>query len=98
VRTICEPLGARPTLHRAAVLAAWLDDPRAPVPVHSAGLSAREAEVLRLVAAGRTNRDIADALFLSEHTVRSHVRAILTKTNTANRTEAAIFAREHDLV
>ena len=53
--------------------------------------------MLRLVADGRTNRDIANTLFLSEHTVRSHVRSILTKTQTDNRTGAALFAREHDL-
>jgi DNA-binding NarL/FixJ family response regulator len=65
--------------------------------VFPAGLSAREVEVLRLVAAGRTNRDIADALFLSEHTVRVHVRNILTKSDTDNRTAAAAFARQHGL-
>jgi DNA-binding NarL/FixJ family response regulator len=50
-----------------------------------------------LVAAGLTNRDIAEILFLSEHTVRSHVRSILTKTQTENRTAAALFAHEHNL-
>jgi DNA-binding CsgD family transcriptional regulator len=95
-RAICAPLGAHPALARAAALAARLG-PMA-IPAYPAGLSAREVEVLRLVAQGRSNRDIADALFLSEHTVRVHVRNILTKTNTDNRTQAAAFARECDIV
>ena len=96
-RAICTPLGAKPALARADALltrlAAIKDSPSA----HPAGLSAREVEVLRLIVAGQTNRGIADALFLSEHTVRVHVRNILTKTDTANRTEAAAFALRHDL-
>ena len=65
---------------------------------YPAGLSHREVEVLRLVAAGRGNREIAEALFVSHNTVANHVRSILTKTNTANRTEAAAFAVQHALV
>lgn len=68
-----------------------------PPPASPGGLSAREMDVLLLLAEGRTNRDIAAALFLSEHTVRTHVRGILTKTGTANRTEAAIVARKRGL-
>jgi len=97
VRTICTPLGAKPALARADALSARLATIKQPPPMYPAGLSAREIEVLRLVVAGRTNRDIAEALFLSEHTVRVHVRNILTKTDTANRTEAAAFALRHDL-
>ena len=65
---------------------------------YPAGLSQREVEVLRLVAAGRGNREIAEALFVSHNTVANHVRSILTKTNTANRAEAAAFAVQHALV
>jgi DNA-binding CsgD family transcriptional regulator len=64
---------------------------------YPAGLSAREVEVLRLVAAGKGNREIGEQLFVSPNTVANHVRSILTKTNTANRTEAAAFAVRHDL-
>jgi DNA-binding CsgD family transcriptional regulator len=96
-RAICTPLEARPALARADALAALLDELPAVAPAYPAGLSAREVDVLRLVAEGRTNRDIADVLFLSEHTIRSHVRSILTKTRTDNRTGAALFAREHGL-
>jgi len=61
-------------------------------PRHPAGLSSREMQVLDLVAAGKGNREIAERLFVSPNTVANHVRSILTKTNTANRTEAAAFA------
>jgi len=97
IRGICEPLEARPALSRAVALATQLDALRDAEPISPAGLSTREVEVLRLVAAGHTNRDIAERLFLSEHTVRSHVRSILTKTQTDNRTAAALFAHEYNL-
>jgi DNA-binding CsgD family transcriptional regulator len=61
-------------------------------------LTARERTVLRLVADGRTNRQIGDALHLSQHTVANHLRAILLKTGSANRTEAAMYAQRHGLL
>jgi class 3 adenylate cyclase/DNA-binding CsgD family transcriptional regulator len=61
-------------------------------------LSQREVEVLRLLAAGKSNRDIAEALYISLNTVATHVRNILTKTGTANRTEAAAYAMRHGLL
>jgi DNA-binding CsgD family transcriptional regulator len=66
-------------------------------PVCPAGLSAREAQVLRLVASGLGNREIATRLFLSPNTVANHIRAILAKTESANRTEAAAFAIRNGL-
>jgi DNA-binding NarL/FixJ family response regulator len=78
-------------------MASRLPGASAPTPAVPAGLSPREVEVLRLVAAGWTNRAIASALFLSERTVQVHVRNILTKTRTENRTMAAAFARDHHL-
>jgi predicted ATPase/DNA-binding CsgD family transcriptional regulator len=62
-----------------------------------AGLSERELEVLRLVARGATNREIAEALFLSEKTVARHLTHIYTKTGVDNRTGAAAFALRHNL-
>jgi DNA-binding CsgD family transcriptional regulator len=62
------------------------------------GLSQREVEVLRLIAAGKSNREIADTLFISSNTVANHVRNILTKTTAANRTEAAAFAIHQGLL
>ena len=71
---------------------------RAGKPVIPAGLSKREVEVLRLVAAGMTNGRIADELFISTHTVIRHVSNIMSKTETASRTEAGLFAERNDLL
>lgn len=62
-----------------------------------AGLSEREAEVLRLVASGTTNREIAEILFISERTVHRHVSNIFVKLGVTSRAAAAAFAVEHDL-
>ena len=56
------------------------------------GLTQREVEVIGLVAAGRMDREMAEDLFISVNTVRDHVRRILNKTDSANRTEAAAYA------
>jgi DNA-binding NarL/FixJ family response regulator len=61
------------------------------------GLSAREVEVLRLVAAGKSNPQIADELMISLNTVQRHVSNILAKTGLANRTEAASYATRNGL-
>ncbi len=63
-----------------------------------AGLTARECDVLRLVALGRTNLQIAGELYISPHTVSHHLRGIFAKTMTTNRTEASAFAHGHQLV
>jgi DNA-binding NarL/FixJ family response regulator len=62
------------------------------------GLTVREAEVLRLVAAGRSNREIAAALVISEHTVARHIQKIFAKLGVSSRTAASAFAFEHDLL
>jgi DNA-binding CsgD family transcriptional regulator/tetratricopeptide (TPR) repeat protein len=61
-------------------------------------LSWREVDILRLVALGRSNREIGEELSISGHTVANHVRSILRKTGAANRTEAAGYAYRHALV
>ena len=61
-------------------------------------LSAREVQVLRLVAQGATNPIIADELEISRATVARHIAAILAKTGLANRTEAATLASQHGLL
>jgi DNA-binding CsgD family transcriptional regulator len=50
------------------------------------------------VADGLSNREIGSALFISEHTAANHIRSILRKTNSSNRTEAASYAYRHGLV
>ncbi|HEY6332398.1 MAG TPA: response regulator transcription factor [Blastocatellia bacterium] len=61
-------------------------------------LSKREIEVLRLVADGQSNAAIAEALFISEKTVKSHVSSILSKLNLTDRTQAAVYAWRSGLV
>jgi len=62
------------------------------------GLSQREADVLRLLAQGASNRDIADQLVLAEGTVKNHVSNILMKLHAANRTQAVSLARQRGLI
>jgi DNA-binding CsgD family transcriptional regulator len=80
----------------ASVPSTWGDDERASGETED-HLSQRELEVLRLLAAGKSNQQIADALVISLNTARKHVANILDKTGTANRTEAGAWAREHGL-
>jgi pimeloyl-ACP methyl ester carboxylesterase/DNA-binding CsgD family transcriptional regulator len=61
------------------------------------GLSGREMEILRLVAAGRRNQEIADELVISLNTVRRHVSNIFDKTGVTNRAQAAVYAKEHGI-
>ncbi len=71
------------------------------VPATGAGLpddlSPREAQVLELVARGLSNREIGAELSISEHTAANHIRSILRKTESSNRTEAASYAHRHGL-
>lgn len=67
-------------------------------PAYPAGLSERETQVIRLVARGHSDRQVADALYLSPRTVNAHVRNMLTKTERANRTELSVWAVEQGLV
>jgi len=83
---LAERIGMPTLLARAHALSA---PPSASLPD---GLSAREIGVLRLVAQGRSNREIGAELYISEHTVANHIRGILRKTTCANRTEATAYA------
>lgn len=88
--TTLRELGARPA---AAEVEALLEPTALP-----AGLTEREAEVLRLVASGRSNAQIASDLVLSEKTVARHLSNIFVKLNVGSRTAATAFAFEHHLV
>ena len=91
-RLVLEGLAAGPDVARVESLTA-----RAPSRAGS-GLTAREVEVLRMVATGRTNRAIAGELFLSEKTVARHLSNIFTKLGLSSRAAATAYAYEHDLV
>jgi len=74
------------------------EEPPSRSPFFPAGLSAREVEVLRLVANGLTNAQVARKLFISPRTVNTHLTSAYRKTRSATRVEAARFAQEHDLL
>ncbi|MGM1058594.1 response regulator [Saccharothrix sp. Mg75] len=80
----------------AARLASALT-PVTPGGVAPHGLTDREVEVLRLVAAGSTNREIARRLHLGEGTVKNHVSRILTRLGLRDRTQAAVYARDRGI-
>jgi DNA-binding CsgD family transcriptional regulator len=91
-RGVFAGLGATPAL-------TWLDSLTGQaVQADDHGLTARELEVLRLVAAGKTNREIASALVISERTVARHLQNIYAKLRVSSRTAASAFAFEHELV
>lgn len=91
-RWIFQQLGARPDLTRVEALS------RALTPAPAGGLSAREMQVLRLVARGKTNREIASALFISERTVERHLSNIFNKLDLTSRSAATAYAYEHQLL
>jgi DNA-binding CsgD family transcriptional regulator/tetratricopeptide (TPR) repeat protein len=92
--TLAEHVGMPTLLERARALGARIDRERTPPDE----LSWREVDILRLVALGRSNREIGEELCISGHTVANHVRSILRKTGAANRTEAAGYAYRNALV
>jgi DNA-binding NarL/FixJ family response regulator len=91
---------ARETFERldAAPDLARIDRLEGSSPPDAHGLSPRELEVLRLVAAGKTNREIASTLVVSEHTVARHLQNIFAKLGVTSRTAATAFAFQHELV
>jgi DNA-binding CsgD family transcriptional regulator/tetratricopeptide (TPR) repeat protein len=91
-RHVFKQLGAAPYLARVNALT------RQPHARPLGGLTARQVEVLRCVAAGKTNRAIAIQLCLSEKTVARHISDIFTKLNLSSRAAATAYAYEHDLV
>jgi DNA-binding NarL/FixJ family response regulator len=89
------PVLTRRLIERFASQRLRTDDPRT---LLLASLTEREAEILQLVASGRSNQEIADGLFVSLHTVKTHVGSVLTKINARDRTQAVVFAYETGFV
>jgi DNA-binding NarL/FixJ family response regulator len=81
-----------------AVLAAAGHPAKRPRTTWPAGLTEREVDVLRLVAAAQPNKEIASVLFISDETVKNHVRHIYEKIGRSTRAGAALFAMENDLI
>jgi ATP/maltotriose-dependent transcriptional regulator MalT len=102
-RAVFDDLGAAPDLERVRALAGAPHVPAQETPrpgdrpEAAGGLTARELEVLRLVASGRTNRAIAQELVLSEKTVARHLSNIFTKLGVSSRAAATAYAYRHDL-
>ena len=92
-RAVFDRLGAEPDLKALRDVSGISTTERQP-----GGLTAREIEVLQLVASGKTNRTIATELFLSGKTVARHVANIFTKLNVSSRAAATAYAYEHDLM
>ncbi|MCH8800464.1 MAG: AAA family ATPase [Chloroflexi bacterium] len=94
---ISTELGMKPLMSRITGLQEQAGSEPADSPNYPNGLTGREVGVLRLISGGKTNREIADELFISVKTVNNHVTNILTKTNSANRAEAATYAAAHGI-
>jgi DNA-binding NarL/FixJ family response regulator len=75
-----------------------LAQPPTATPVGLEGLTPRQIEVLRLVARGMTNAEIAEALFLSRRTIHAHLRSIFHKLDVGHRSAATRFAIQHGLL
>ena len=91
-RRRCTQLKAGPCLARIA------EQSERPSHRHIGSLSEREAQVLRLLAAGKTNRTIANELFISEKTVARHVSNIFDKLGVSSRAGATAWAFQHNLI
>ncbi len=94
---ISTELGMRPLTERVVALQGRAESQPVRAPVYPDGLTPREVEVLRLVAAGKTSAEIAADLVLSRRTVERHISNIYSKTNTRSRAEATAFAFNNGL-
>ena len=94
---VSRELGMIPLTERVIALQERADSLPDNVPAYPDRLTQREVEVLRLIAAGKTNREIAGELVITLNTVFRHVSNIFTKTRSANRVEAARYAGQHGL-
>ena len=95
---ISHELGMGPLAAKSSDLLQSIKDQMTHVAEYPDGLTRREVEVLRVLAQGKTNPEIGEELFISLNTVTRHLSHIYTKTDAANRVEAAIYATNHGLV
>jgi DNA-binding NarL/FixJ family response regulator len=87
-------LRSRRTSHERRIRKGWKDSE----PSSGRQLSKREAQVLRMLAQGRNNAEIARELYVSRETVKKHVSSILTKVEAENRVQAAVYAVRKGIV
>ena len=100
IRRALEAAAAGQAVLDPAVQARLVDAARLPTPLPAElpdGLTEREGEVLRLIAAGKSNGEIAMTLFVSEATVKTHVNHIFAKTGSRDRPQAIAYAHRHGL-
>jgi DNA-binding NarL/FixJ family response regulator len=91
-------LDVAPSVTRRLIDEFFRRSTRRPIPAEIAELTPREFEVLRLVAIGLSNLEIAARLVVSEHTAKTHVAHVLQKLNLRDRTQAVVIAYESGLV
>jgi DNA-binding NarL/FixJ family response regulator len=95
---VAKEVGSRPLEQRVISLSEKAAELIAPPDQNISDLTSREIEVLKLLGAGNTNKQIADELVIALNTAITHVGNILSKTGSANRVEAALYAAKHDLM
>ena len=96
--SISTELGMRPLMERTQDRLDRIGFAAPEIPDYPSGLSQREVEVLRLLALGKSNREIGDELVITEGTVRRHVSNVYDKIGVSNRTEATRYALREGLV
>jgi DNA-binding CsgD family transcriptional regulator len=97
-RSISTQLGMRPLMERIVALKELSGSKPTATPAYPDGLSQREVEVLRLIAAGKTDREIAETLVIAGSTVRRHINNIYAKIGISNRAEATRYALREGLL
>ena len=94
---ISTELGMRPLIERVVALNHKIEAPPGEAPAYPDALTEREVEVLRLIAAGSSNREIAGELVLSVRTVERHITNIYAKISARGRADATVYALDHGL-
>lgn len=93
-----QPTPVKQEERSASEMSILANDNKSAYATHNAEITAREIEVLRLIAVGATNKEIARRLIISEGTVKNHISNILSRLGLRDRTQAAIYARENGLL